>query len=80
MNRIRHRLEGERNLRVRYTAPVRYSQIRGPFRVSIALESPIIEWGRDRERWCFLHDLDDRSLWRLMDEFRAVSEERRGAE
>ena len=80
MSRIRHRLEGERNLRVRYIAPVRYNQIRGPFRVSIALEAPIIEWRRNRERWCFMHDLDDRSLVRLMDDFRAVSEERRSVD
>lgn len=78
MNAPRHRIERDRNLRVRYFPPVRYGQIRGPLRVSIALEAPIIEWGRDRERWCFMHDLDDYSLARLMDDFRAVSEERRG--
>ncbi len=80
MNRIRQRIERDGIVRVRYTAPVRYSQIRGPFRISIRHEAPAIEWGRAGERWCFLHDLDDASLLRLIDDFRAVSEERRGRE
>ena len=73
-----YRIERDGTVRVRYMPPVRYGQIRGAVRISLRYEAPTVEWGHDGERWCFLHDLDDASLLRLMDDFRVASEDRRG--
>lgn len=73
-----YRIERDAIVRVRYMPPVRYSQIRGELRIFIRHEAPAVGWGRDGERWCFLLDLDDASLLRLMDEFRVAAKDRRG--
>lgn len=43
-------------LRVQFHWPVYFSAIRGPFGFSLALESPVIYWGRGGRYFAFLHD------------------------
>lgn len=47
----RQQIHGQdrRPSRMQFHAPVRYENIRGPWRVSIAFEAPVIVWG-DGER------------------------------
>lgn len=66
-------------LRVQFHDPVSYRHIRGPYRVSIQLEAPVIEWGTNGRCWAFLADFDDESLLRIMADFRQATDDRRGA-
>ena len=66
------------SLRVQFHAPVRFDNIRGPFRFSFQLEAPAVTWGKDGRFWAFLHDFDARSVCIILDLCRAASYERRG--
>lgn len=76
----RQQIHGQdrRPSRVQFHAPVRFENIRGPWRVSIAFESPVIVWGNGERCFCYMHDLDERSLRLVMDECRYATYERRG--
>lgn len=77
----RHQIHGQghRTPRVQFHAPVRFENIRGPWRVSIAFEAPVIVWGEGERRFAFLADFDMRSQQLLMDCFRRATNERHGA-
>jgi len=63
-------------LRVQFHPPVSYEQIRGPFYFSIQLEAPAIVWGNSGNCFAFLHDFDDRSVARILSEYRRVTADR----
>jgi hypothetical protein len=65
--------------RMQFHAPVRFENIRGPWRVSIALEAPVIVWGAGERCFAFLADFNPRSQQMLMDCFRQAVIDRRGA-
>jgi len=65
--------------RMQFHAPVRFENIRGPWRVSIALEAPVITWGPGERFFAWLHDFDPRSQLLLMDCLRQAVLDRRGA-
>lgn len=74
-----HHGQDRRPSRVQFHAPVRFENIRGSWRVSIALEAPVIVWGANERCFAFLADFDMRSQQLLMDCFRQATYERRGA-
>jgi len=59
--------------------PMRYSAIRGPYRLSIQLEAPTVVWGADAQFQAFLHQFDDESVLRIIDDYRQATYARRGA-
>lgn len=65
-------------LQIQFHAPVRWENIRPPFRISAQLEAPIIVWGRDDRCWAFLHDFDERGIRLILDACRQATFERRG--
>lgn len=77
----RHQIHGQdlRLPRVQFHAPVRFENIRGPWRVSIAFEAPVIVWGNGERCFAYLHDFDLRSLRLILDSCRQATYERRGA-
>jgi hypothetical protein len=77
----RQQIHGQdrRPSRMQFHAPVRYENIRGPWRVSIAFEAPVIVWGDGERCFAYLHDFDPRSLRLILDSFRQETYERRGA-
>ena len=77
----RHQIHGQdnRTSRMQFHAPVRFEHIRGPWRVSIAFEAPVIVWGNGENCFAYLHDFDQRSLCLILDSFRQATYERRGA-
>lgn len=77
----RNQIHGQnrRPSRMQFHAPVRFENIRGPWRVSIAFEAPVIVWGDGERCFAFLADFDERSRDRLMDCFRHAVLDRRGA-
>jgi len=64
--------------RMQFHAPVRFENIRGPWRLSIALEAPVIVWGQGERCFAFLADFDMRSQQLLMECFRQATHERHG--
>lgn len=70
--------QARRPPRMQFHAPVRFENIRGPWRVSIAFEAPVIVWGNGERCFAFLADFDQRSQHKLMDCFRQVVMDRRG--
>jgi len=68
-----------RSRRVQFHAPVRFENIRGPWRLSIALEAPIVTWGKDEHLFAYLHDFDLRSVQLILDHYRQTTWDRRGA-
>lgn len=71
--------QGYQKPRVQFHAPVRFEHIRGPWRVSIAFEAPVIVWGEGERFFSYLHDFDQRSLCLILDSCRQATYERRGA-
>ncbi len=69
----------DERMRVQFHAPVRFENIRPPFHFSFQLEAPAVVWGRNDRCWAFLHDFDERSIGRILEECRRVTYERRGA-
>lgn len=65
--------------RMQFHAPVRFENIRGPWRVSIAFEAPVIVWGNGDRCFAYIFDFDQRSQQLLMESFRQATYERRGA-
>lgn len=65
--------------RMQFHAPVRFENIRGPWRVSIAFEAPVIVWGAGERFFAFFSDFDHRSRELLTDCFRQAVMDRRGA-
>lgn len=74
-----HHSQDRRPSRMQFHAPVRFENIRGPWRVSIAFEAPVIVWGNGERCFAFLADFDERSIRLILDEFRQTTRERRGA-
>lgn len=70
--------QSRRPPRTQFHAPVRFENIRGPWRVSIAFEAPAITWN-DERCFAYLHDFDQRSLRLILDACRQATYERRGA-
>lgn len=66
------------SLRIQFHAPVSYAAIRGPYRLSIQLEAPVVTWGHDGKCWAFLHDFEPRALDCIMADYRAAAYDRRG--
>lgn len=66
-------------LQLQFHAPVHWENIRPPFRISVALEAPVVVWGRDDRCWAFLHDFDERAIRLIIDACRQATLERRGA-
>ena len=77
----RHQIHGQdrRPPRVQFHAPVRFENIRGPWRVSIAFEAPVIVWGNGEHCFAFLADFDERSIRLIIEACRQATYERRGA-
>jgi hypothetical protein len=77
----RQQIHGQNNRlpRMQFHAPVRFENIRGPWRVSIAFEAPVIVWGNGENCFAYLHDFDQRSLCLILDSCRQATYERRGA-
>jgi len=71
--------QSRRPPRIQFHAPVRYENIRGHWRVSIALESPVVVWGEGERCFAFLHDFDQRSLQLILSCCRDATLDRRGA-
>lgn len=71
--------QGRRPSRLQFHAPVRFENIRGPWRVSIAFESPVIVWGGGERCFAYLHDFDIRSQQLILECCREATYERRGA-
>lgn len=71
--------QGRRLPRMQFHAPVRFENIRGPWRVSIAFEAPVIVWGNGERCFAWIQDFDQRSQQILMDCFRQAVMDRRGA-
>lgn len=71
-------LVGE-SMQIQFHAPVRWENIRPPFRFSFQLEAPAVVWGRKGQCWAFLHDFDQRALSLILDSCRQATYERRGA-
>ena len=65
-------------LQHQFCAPVRWENIRPPFRISTQLEAPIVVWGHGDRCWAFLHDFDERGIRLIIDACRQVTYERRG--
>lgn len=65
--------------RMQFHEPVRFENIRGPWRVSIAFESPVIVWGNGERCFAFLHDFDIRSQQLILERCREATHDRRGA-
>lgn len=65
--------------RLQFHAPVRFENIRGPWRVSIAFEAPVIVWGHGERCFAYLHDFDIRSQQLILECCREATYERRGA-
>lgn len=53
-------------LRVQFHGPVPFRAIRGQFGFGVALESPVIYWGRSGCCFAYLHDLTPEALDRVM--------------
>lgn len=66
-------------LQVQFHAPVRWENIRPPFRVSTQLEAPIVVWGRADRCWAYLHDFDQRAIRLILDACREATFDRRGS-
>lgn len=66
-------------LRTQFHEPVSYWHIRGPYHLSIQLEAPAVVWGRNGRCWAFLHSFDNKSLLRIIADYRNATEDRRGA-
>lgn len=79
MSRQQIHAQAHRPPRVQFHAPVRFENIRGPWRVSIAFEAPVIVWGHGERCFAFLADFDERSIRLILDECRQATYERRGA-
>lgn len=71
--------QGKRPSRMQFHAPVRFKHIRGPWRISIAFEAPVIVWGNGERCFAYLHDFDQRSLCLILDACRQATYDRRGA-
>lgn len=71
--------QSRRPPRMQFHAPVRFENIRGPWRVSIAFEAPVIVWGVGERCFAFLADFDERSVRLILDSCREATYERRGA-
>lgn len=77
----RQQIHGQdrRSPRMQFHAPVRFENIRGPWRVSIAFEAPVIVWGNGERCFAFLADFDERSIRLILNACRQATYERRGA-
>jgi len=79
MSRQKIHGQSRRPPRMQFNAPVRFENIRGPWRVSIAFEAPVVVWGDGERCFAYLHDFDLRSLRLILDSCRQATYERRGA-
>lgn len=66
------------SMQAQFHYPVRYRDIRGPYRLSIALEAPAIVWGKDGRFWAFLHDFTPEAYDRILEDCRQATHGRRG--
>lgn len=66
-------------LSIQFHQPVRFENIRGPWRFSYQLEAPAVVWGKNGRCWAFLHDFDLRSLQLILESCRSATFDRRGA-
>jgi len=66
-------------MRLQFHAPVRWENIRPPFRFSFQLEAPVVVWGNGGRCWAFLHDFDERGVRLILDACRQATLDRRGA-
>lgn len=64
-------------LHLQFHWPVHFNAIRGQFGFSIALESPVIYWGRGGRCFAFLHDLTPEALDRVMEMCAEATDARR---
>ena len=71
--------QGRRPSRLQFHAPVRFENIRGPWRVSIAFEAPVIVWGHGERCFAFYVDFDSRSRDMIDECWRRAIQDRRGA-
>ena len=69
----------DRQISRQFHAPVRFQAIRGPFRTSIRLEAPTIEWGPSGQCWAYLHDFEPQAVERILADFRDVTCDRHGS-
>lgn len=74
-----HGQDRRRPSRSQFHAPVRFENIRGPWRVSIAFEAPVITWGPGERFFAYLHDFDFRSQQLILEACREATYDRRGA-
>lgn len=77
-NRPSSDLDRPRRMQVQFHHPVRYRDIRGPYRVSIALEAPAVVWGKGGRCWAFLHDFAHDAYDRILEDCRQATHDRRG--
>lgn len=59
-------------------AHVIFQAIRGPFRTSIRLEAPTIEWGPNGRYWAYYHDFEPQAVAQILADCRNANHDRRG--